>query len=334
MSDEHKIKISTYENLIDYSLLIWNKLDKDISIELDDKLAFNVRIEGPSWDNQFDQRSAEIVLDVYKSLQKIYSELHKQDKNIMPIKPETRLIAEAKSGSLDLFIFVGELFKSLFGEPWKMSPEQLKIICTTIAGIMVGGYSINRLFAYLILKNKLLHEKIMKDKEVSERVKLAEESNKQLIEVLNNNKAILQEAQKPFLLLKNQMSVDDKVYIPSLPDPLNKAEVSEMYSIKEENIIEDERILYIDNKFRVIERKNVSDNVATIVDIETDKKIHNVALDVDDNDRATLALHLDNRNEIELQVVATIVGNKIKNAKITGIGAPRQNAVKLKDVLE
>lgn len=333
MSDEHKIKISTYENLIDYSLLIWNKLDKDISIELDDKLAFNVRIEGPSWDNQFDQRSAEIVLDVYKSLQKIYNELHKQDKNIMPIKPETRLIAEAKNGSLDLFIFVGELFKSIFGEPWKMSPEQLKIVCTMIAGIMLGGYSINRFFEYFKHKNTLLHEEIMKDKEISERVKLAEESNKQLTEVLNSNKAILQEAQKPFLLLKNKMSVDDKVYIPSLPDPLNKAEVSKMYAIEEENIVEDERVLYIDNKFRVIERKNVSDNVATIVDIETDKKIHNVALDIDDNDRATLALHLDNRNEIELQVVATIVGNKINNAKITGIGAPRQNAVKLKDIL-
>ena len=333
MSDEHKKLISTYEDLIDYGLLVWNKLDKDISIELDDKLAFNVKIEGPTWDNQFDQRSAAIVLDVYKSLQKIYSELHKKDKNIIPIKPETRLIAEAKSGSLDLLIFVGELFKSIFGEPWKMSPEQLKIVCTMIASILLGGYSINKFFNYIKHKNTLLHEEIMKDKEVNERLKLTEESNKQLIEILNSNKAILQEAQKPFFLLKNQMSVDDKVYIPSLPNPLNKAEVSTIYAIEEENIIEDERTLYIDNKFRVIERKNVSDNVATIVDIETNKRIPNVALDIDDDDRATLALHLDNRNEIDLQVVATIIGNKIKNAKIIGIGAPRENAVKLKDVL-
>lgn len=330
MSEKKKMTISTYDDLIEYGLLVCNKLDDDVVVEFDENLAFNVRIEGSNWDDKFDQRSAAIVLDVYNSLKNVYKELNKKDKNIILLKPETRLIAETKSGSLDLFIFL----KDLIGDLWKMSSEQLKIVCAAIAGIYIGGLSIKKIFEQFTHRNTLLHNEKMKEKEIAERNMQLESSNKQLIEILNNNKIILQEAQKPFLALKEYMTVNDKIYIPSNAEPLNKAEVSEMYAIEEENIIETETLFYIDNKFRVIERKHVSDNVATIIDIETKKRISNVILEVDDNDRANISLHLDNKDEIELQVTISITNDKkIKKASIIGIGSPRQNTVKLKDIL-
>jgi hypothetical protein len=319
------LRVSNLDQLVDYSLLLHNDYEVVKRIELSDDFNFRIVIKGNTWDGKFDQRVAEIVTSMYNLVIRLYSET--EEISLRTAKKrlkKVRVVAVIEDGSLKLLLEILDSLKAgLVKALEKMEPKHvitaIALVCSTI--LASQGVDVFK------QRNEELLQIRLREVDAQERIKIIEASNKAIEDVARDFK-IVHYAAKPMQTIANQLAEEDTVYLPNTDKTYSSEEYKKSLPVSYDVMLEEQKVIYLDDSYRVLEWSNYEKQ---LVVLEKDgMKIKNVELLLDDADQATfVGVHVGSREPIVLNVTAKVQNDKIISSQIIGVGAARQNSIKL-----
>lgn len=319
---------SNFEELLDYSLKVFNGWEEVKKVELSDNFNYRVIIRGEGWDGQFDQRVSQIVLGVHAAV----IAAHAQAEGIsyrsasLRFKKDIRVIATVNDGSLDLLVKIAGAIEKAFD---KMDGKQALIGVAMISASVLGYVGISGGFKTLQQRNEHLHQQVLADKSIEERKELLKTSNTAILEAYKLAKHDLQASQKASDAILSVISENDTVSFPVVSKTYSKKEIKENLEIPASEPI---KAYYVDDEYLIREWKHY-DELTGVIEVNGER-LKDVEVLLNEGEKEQLAKLVNTLGKVALQVTVEIQDEKVKGTKIIGIGAKRETAVPLSSLLK
>lgn len=170
-------------------------------IEFSEEFVLKVKVEGPTWDEYIDYRGANYVLDLQKSVNRIYKELSESE---VPGKELNKLVTvkiKVAEGSSLFEIKPGEALQNMME---RLSGKQITLIATLAILCATGYFTTGRILDY--------KRQVKTQEQISES---ARDRARQISPVIDRALNVIEHAdpEKPMRSLTNKMGSEDTLIL-------------------------------------------------------------------------------------------------------------------------